>query len=92
MWRFRNSPGSTIDNINSIATFELCLAKCDANADCTHVRYTPATSSAVGETGTWRVIAANDCELFSNSVDSSRTCNEKTIGQITARKGFDLDD
>ena len=84
--------GTTIDNVNSIATFELCLAECDANPDCNHVRYTPATSTAVGETGTWGVIAANDCELFSNSVDASRTCNEKTVGQITARKGFTLDD
>ena len=40
---------------------------------------------AVGQTGTWGVIAANDCELFSNSIDGSRTCNENTQGQITAR-------
>ena len=38
--------GTTIDNQQSIATFEDCLAACDANDDCNHVRYTPSTSTA----------------------------------------------
>ena len=70
----------------SQASWEDCLALCEGDASCTHVRYTPSTSAAVGITDDRGVTpAANDCELFESSFQETRTCNPNTVGQITAR-------
>ena len=78
--------GNSIEIQASQASWDDCLALCENHASCTHVRYTPSTSAAVGVADDRGVTpVANDCELFENSLQQTRTCNPNTVGQITAR-------
>ena len=81
--------GVSIKVAPNILNFDDCLAQCNThNADplststCTHVRYTPSTAPIINLGGGAN---ANDCELFENSIDLTRTCNDDTKNQITAR-------